>query len=162
MIEEINMSKKDEAVDAVDAVDAPEDDGKVRIRPNVEKYTSAKSASGAKSQHNGDPVATALAGATVAECTKILAELSDVSQKSITEKYAHLNVGQQRMNIGNRIRGAVNKLNKAEEGTGDKNLAAIAEPIGVAVAARIEKEAKAKADAAAKAEAKAKAETEAA
>lgn len=105
------------------------DDGKTVIRPDTENYTKAKAASGASSMHNGDPVALALAGATLEEAFKLAAEVCDVTQKEMREKYAHLNQGQQRMNAGNRIRGVVNKLNKAEAGSGDKFITELASGI---------------------------------
>lgn len=95
------------------------EDTKVTIRPNLETYTKGRAASGAMSHNNGDAVAQALVGANLDEVVKLGSEVLEVTQKELREKYAHLNVGQQRMNIGNRIRGAVNKMNKEKEGSGD-------------------------------------------
>lgn len=139
------------------AAEAAAEDGKTVIRPDISNYTKSKSASGKKSMHNGDPVAVMLDQATLEETTKIAAAVCEVTQKELTEKYAHLNIGQQRMNMGNRIRGVVNKLNKEEDGKGDKWLAEVAGPIREKVDSRIAKEAEAKAKAAEKA-AKEKAE----
>lgn len=129
---------------------------KTVIRPDVSNYQSARSASGSKSMHNGDAVACALVGATLAEVVKLGAEVLECTQKELTEKYAKLNIGQQRMNIGNRIRGVVNKMNKAEEGVGDKFITELASGVREAVDKRMaaetaEKEAKVKAAAEAKA-----------
>lgn len=78
------------------------------IRPNTENYTAARAASGSKSMHNGDAVAQALVGLTIEE-VKILAESMGVED---VNKYDKLNVGQIRMNLGNRIRGRVSAIDK--------------------------------------------------
>lgn len=141
------------------------EEGKVVIRPDLEGYSKARSASGAMSHNNGDAVATALQGATLEEVTKLGAEVLEMSQKELREKYAHLNIGQQRMNIGNRIRGVVNKMNKAEEGSGDSYITDVSSGMREAIDKRVAKEAAAKekaaAEAAAKAEAKAAAKDKA-
>jgi hypothetical protein len=49
--------------------------------------------------------------------------MGTVTSQDLQDKYAHLNVGQQRMNLGNRIRGSVNKMDKAvdkDAALGDK------------------------------------------
>lgn len=83
------------------------------------KYQKSKSASGNVSRNNGDAVATLLAGQPVDVVCKVAAEMCDVAAEDLEAKYAHLNVGQQRMNLGNKIRGAVNRMDKkadTEEG----------------------------------------------
>ena len=88
--------------------------GKTVIRPDTTDYKRAKSASGAMSQHNGDTVATRLAGFSVEQVAEAVAIMvPGTSSEGLMEKYAHLNVGQQRMALGNRLRGAINKANKA-------------------------------------------------
>ncbi len=144
-------SKKEEVVSA--------EGTKTVIRPNLEEYVTARAASGAKSQHNGDPVASALEGATLEEVTGLAVEI--VGDADLATKYNHLNLGQQRMNLGNRIRGVVNKMNKEKEGSGDKYITQMASSIRQEVKGR-EKEAQAEAKAkeqakAAKEQAKAKA-----
>lgn len=134
------------------------DEEKTIIRPDTSEYISARSASGAKSQHNGTPVALALEGATLDETYELASDILDTPVKELQEKYGHLNVGQQRMNLGNRIRGAIAKLNKEKEGSGDSALAKLAKPLRKTVEARTKAAAKAKAEkekAAAKAKAKA-------
>ena len=71
------------------------------IRPNTEKYISTRTAAGTKSMSNGDPVAKALEGLNNDE-VKEIAEQMGVED---VNKYDHLNPGQVRMNLGNRIRG---------------------------------------------------------
>lgn len=129
------------------------EESKVVIRPNVEEYVGTRSASGSKSYHTNDDVANALEGATVEEVKTVAAAIGvdDVN------KYDHLNAGQIRMNLGNRIRGLLAKMEKENEGSAVKALEKAAAGIRKAVtkrAADAEKEAeeKAKAKEAAKAE----------
>ena len=79
----------------------------VSIRVDKEKYNPARTASGTKSLNNGDPVALALAGLTLGE-VQSLAD-SFIGENDFRKRYAKLNPGMQRMNIGNRLRGAINK-----------------------------------------------------
>jgi len=138
-----------------------------------EKYQTVRTASGSKSLNNGDDVANALQGMNVDElyevATKFLGE-------DYREKYSNLNIGMQRMNLGNRIRGHVTKLNKTnaselakvKEGedapvqvTGEKQLENAIAPVAEKVAERTAKEAEdKKAKDAANAEAAAKAKKE--
>lgn len=158
---------------------------KTIIRANTEKYQRAKAASGAMSQHNGDTVAQTLAGLPL-ESVLVIANM--MTGSDLSGKYAHLNIGQQRMNLGNRIRGAVAKINKsidkaraalvtfealtdeAREGktapvvpsmTGEEALAAVAAEHVAAAKATAEAEAAAAAELKAKKEAEAKAKAEA-
>lgn len=105
---------------------------KTVIKVDPDKYQKAKSASGNASRNNGDAVATALAGQPLENVAAIAAEMCDVPAEDLLAKYAHLNVGQQRMNLGNKIRGAVNRMDKKskpEEGdiSGANYLAQIVE-----------------------------------
>jgi hypothetical protein len=122
--------------------DTPE---KTIVRPDTSKYTKAKAASGAITQHNGDAVAQAIEGATLDEVYGLTAEVLETSVSDLLAKYQHLNGGMQRMNLGNRIRGAVNKMNKAEGGSGDKYIAQLSTGVRQAVEARAEVAAAAKA-----------------
>lgn len=145
---------------------------KVRIEIPTDNYAKSRSASGSVSRHNGDVVASTLAGLTLDETVAIAVEVLDIAESDLRAKYEHLNVGQQRMNIGNRIRGAINKMNKAEDGSGDKYLVTVAEPFTIArdervaqaeaqkAAAKAEREAKAAEKAAAKAAKKESADEE--
>jgi hypothetical protein len=87
----------------------------VRIKPDLEKYVNGVSGSGKKTKNCGDEIAAALDGFTVEEIRAVASKMTDVSQKDLEAKYSHLNVGMQIMNLRNRIRGAVNKLDKAHE-----------------------------------------------
>lgn len=122
------------------------------VNANREGYTKSKSASGSASLHNGDPVATACEGMTIEDMFKMAKRMTG---EDYSEKYAKLNVGMQRMNLGNRIRGAISKLNKAgsspKEGeeanpnAGDEKFAQVSTPFVERTQKRIAKEAEAKA-----------------
>lgn len=79
------------------------------IQPNTENYTNTRTAGGKRSQHNGSPVAIALAGMTVDEI-KDVAEAMGIED---VDKYDKLNAGQVRMNLGNVIRGQISRIDKA-------------------------------------------------
>ncbi|AZS06540.1 hypothetical protein [Alteromonas phage ZP6] len=100
-------------------VEVTEEKTSKSIVADPSKYQKSKSASGNVSRNNGDAVATALTGQPIENVRAIAAEMCDVPAEDLEAKYAHLNVGQQRMNLGNKIRGAVNRMDKkadTEEG----------------------------------------------
>lgn len=82
--------------------EAPQTEGqatKTVIRPNMANYVPDKSGSGKRTHRTDDFVARSLAGKSVDEVKERASKLGiDV------EKWAHLNPGQQRMLIGNRLR----------------------------------------------------------
>jgi hypothetical protein len=140
---------------------AEEETKEVRIKPDLEKYVNGVSGSGKKTKNCGDPVAEALDGFTVEEIRSVASRMCDIPVKELTEKYEHLNVGMQIMNLRNRIRGAVNKLDKGHEAdkavvAGLPTLALETEKGQAAVAKRRAAAAKAADERAAKAAAKAK------
>lgn len=98
-----------------------QEDGAVKIRPELEKYTKTKTATGNVSYHSGDFVATTLAGLSLDEVRGLAVKVT--GQDELETKYGHLNPGQQRMNLGNRIRGAIAKRNKANDAEIAKALA---------------------------------------
>jgi hypothetical protein len=137
----------------------------VRIKPDLEKYVNGVSGSGKKTKNCGDEIAAALDGFTVEEIRAVASKMTDVTQKDLEAKYEHLNVGMQIMNLRNRIRGAVNKLDKAHEADkavvpGLKTLSYETEKGTAAVTKRRAAQAKAAEDRTAKAEANAKAKAE--
>lgn len=73
---------------------------------DLSAYKRVKSASGAASLICGDDVSKSLVGkdldAVYSTASKVLRE----SVVALRRQYKHLNVGMQRMNLGNRIRGA--------------------------------------------------------
>ena len=92
---------------------------KTSISPDLTKYQTGRSASGAKTMHSGDEVAQLLEGLTLEEVKDIAINL--IGDTDLETKYDRLNAGQQRMNLGNRIRGFVNKVNKEIEKAEAKN-----------------------------------------
>jgi hypothetical protein len=85
---------------------------KTSIRPKVEGMVKTKSGS----FHKDDFLGNALAGVTVEQVKLVAAEMG-----VDTGKYDHLNPGQQRMNIGNRLRA----LTTHKEGESEEKMAEI-------------------------------------
>lgn len=81
------------------------DMSEVEISPDLKHYKKTTAASGRKSYDVGDDIAKLLRGKELAEVYELAAKKLDCSVRSLKEKYGHLNVGQQRMNLGNRLRG---------------------------------------------------------
>jgi len=71
---------------------------------HYQRNTEVKTAGGHPSVTNGDAVAQRLMGLSLDDVYKDAAEVLGETQKSLKEKYAHLNPGMQRMNLGNRMR----------------------------------------------------------
>lgn len=89
---------------------APKAAGPVKIEAKRENYIDVRSASGSKSMNNGDPVASILQGMDVEQVCKVASGVVGKEEVAkLIPKYAHLNVGMQRMNIGNKIRAWYNK-----------------------------------------------------
>lgn len=85
-----------------------------------ENYVTTRTSSGGKSLHNNDTVANGLAGLNIDELyviagkfLKFPLKVSKATVEGIDEletAYGNLNVGMQRMNLGNRIRARVTKI----------------------------------------------------
>ena len=73
------------------------------------KYEVCLSASGKKSKDNADEVAIMLRGKTLDEVYEIAESWLIISAEELKARYAHLNAGQQRMNVGNRLRAYIKK-----------------------------------------------------
>lgn len=90
-----------------DNVEIAEEGKEPLVKINRENYVTTRSATGAKSLSNGDPVAMTLEGlgleALYGICNKLMKD------NEFQAKYGHLNSGMQRMNLGNRIRGFISK-----------------------------------------------------
>lgn len=71
-------------------------------------YSVVKSAEGNSSLDCGDELATKLRGSELDEVYGKAAKVLGESERSLRAKYKHLNPGMQRMNLGNRMRGALN------------------------------------------------------
>lgn len=73
---------------------------------DLSNYKEVKSASGNASLDNGDEVAKQLREKPLDDVYSIAAKVLREPVKALKARYEHLNVGMQRMNLGNRIRGA--------------------------------------------------------
>jgi hypothetical protein len=73
---------------------------------DLSKYRKVKTAGGNVSLDCGDAVAKKLEGKPLEDVYKETAKALDVSVKALRDRYQHLNTGMQRMNLGNRLRGA--------------------------------------------------------
>lgn len=80
---------------------------------NCTNYVKTVSAGGHFTLNNGDQLAQKLHGKELDDVYSIAAKELNETIKSLKAKYGHLNVGMQRMNLGNRIRGAM-ALEEAE------------------------------------------------
>lgn len=85
---------------------APATTGTV-IRPDTGHYVKVKSASGATSKACGDETSLLLAGATLDETYPFVAKVTGQEESVLREKYGTKNPGQQRMFLGNLIRGGL-------------------------------------------------------
>lgn len=84
-----------------------ESQSKVSIKPK-QSYTRSRASSGSASMHSGDVVATTCEGMT-------LEEVHALAESFCGKKfdYSDLNSGMQRMNLGNRIRGKIGSIDRA-------------------------------------------------
>lgn len=112
-----------------------------KIRPNLEGYQTAKSASGASTKICGDEVSKALLGATLGEAYKFVAGVVDVSETDLRTKYEGRNPGQQRMFLGNLIRGAFSGKDVEKASRVSKAFEAALPEFRVAIDARLSNEA---------------------
>lgn len=136
---------------------------------NLDKYfvSDVKTPTGRRTIDCADDVATALRGADIDAVYLNAAQTLGTSVDELRTQYGHLNIGMQRMNLGNRIRGAAAAKTKAEAKEAAAKVRAEAaearkvekakadEEKAAAAAARKEEAAKAKAAKAEKATAKA-------
>ena len=72
-------------------------------------YTKSKASSGKSSLHNGDDLATLLAGCEPEEVAQLADLVCESAAGTHYSKYSHLNQGQIRMNSGNKIRGRIKR-----------------------------------------------------
>lgn len=75
--------------------------------------TVTKSGDVKRSIDKGDAVALALRPMTLDQVIAHVAKACDVSQVSLRERFGHLNVGMQRMNLGNMLRKALKETANA-------------------------------------------------
>lgn len=74
---------------------------------DLTRYHTVISASGNSSLDNGDDVASTLRGKSLDEVYAIAAKATGMPQTQLRSNYGHLNPGMQRMNLGNKVRGAL-------------------------------------------------------
>jgi hypothetical protein len=120
-----------------------------KIRPNLEGYQTAKSAGGSSTKICGDKVSLALLGATLDESYGFVAEVTATPEADLRAKYGDKNPGQQRMFLGNLIRGASQSKDAEKkariEAAFDKALPAFREKIDTRLAAVAKEKEEAKA-----------------
>lgn len=88
---------------------------KAQYRTNLKTTTNKK---GQVRIDNDDQTAKALRDKSLDEIYSLAAKELGETQKALRERYGHLNTGMQRMNLGNRIRGA--KARKARTAAAKK------------------------------------------
>lgn len=76
--------------------------------PGYVKDREHKTESGNASVHCGDDVAKKLLGKSLDDIYKLTAKTCDIPESELRKKYSKLNLGMQRMNLGNRLRGVLN------------------------------------------------------
>lgn len=80
------------------------------IKPeSVAKYVVGVTGNGRKSKHNGDVVAVMFEGKTLEEVIILVAAETGASIEELSTRWAHLNNGMQRMNVGNFLRRHIKK-----------------------------------------------------
>lgn len=84
---------------------------------NLDRYfvSDVKTPTGRRTIDCADDVAEKLRGQVIDEVYTEAAEALETTVEELKAKYGHLNIGMQRMNLGNRIRGAAQAKVKAEE-----------------------------------------------
>ena len=107
------------AILAAEESDEGEEDGKEeplsRIKKYVKNYETVLASSGKKSKDSGDRVAVELRGLTLDAVYGAVATALDTDVETLIAKYCHLNEGQQRMCLGNRLRGLYRRQEAAAE-----------------------------------------------
>lgn len=102
-------SENPEAILAAETDPEAEEDTKeeplARISTYAKNYETVLASSGKKSKDSGDRVAVELRGLALSDVYAAVALALDVDTTSLIIKYKHLNDGQQRMCLGNRLRG---------------------------------------------------------
>lgn len=71
---------------------------------DLSKYVKSVTAGGNTSLNCGDAVAKKLDGKDLDAVYKLAAKTLDIPEKQLRDRYAKLNTGMQRMNLGNRMR----------------------------------------------------------
>lgn len=125
------------------------------IRPDVSRYQNVRAASGATSKICGDEVSVLLAGAALDEVYSFVSGVVGIDESDLRSKYGDKNPGQQRMFLGNLVRGGLNGKNEEKAERIRNNINQLHVSFRAGVDARL-KEAEAQKEAEAKAKAEAK------
>lgn len=80
---------------------------------DLSDYVAVKSAGGNSSLDCGDDLATKLRGMELDEVYALASKKLELPEKVLRARYANLNVGMQRMNLGNRMRAGTKGAPKA-------------------------------------------------
>ncbi len=88
--------------------DAAPKDGERLVQPDLSHYVTGKTEEGKRTIDIGDATAKQLRGLDLDAVYKLAAKALKVSESELRARYAKLNPGMQRMNLGNRMR-AVSK-----------------------------------------------------
>lgn len=110
--EEVELT---EAMIVADDDEEEKEDPLARMKKYASKYETVLASSGKKSKDSGDRVAVELRGLTLEAVYEAVAAGIDVSAEELVAKYCHLNDGQARMCLGNRLRGHYRRQEAAEE-----------------------------------------------
>lgn len=107
--EDDNYESEADDIANVEADLADDEDGEVAERSIVKRvyrvnYVNSYSAEGNSSKHNGDRVALMFEGKNLDEVYDTVARATGDDARAMKAKWSHLNVGQQRMLAGNKLR----------------------------------------------------------
>ena len=100
-----SKAKKDTKKTLAEATDAALIE-EVRLKPDHTKYGHAVKTDGKKAYDNGDPTATFLRSCSL---ERSYALVTAFGMPDMLPKYEHLNKGMQRMNLGNKLRGVLQR-----------------------------------------------------
>jgi len=116
-VRKVRASKVSElTTKTVKATEDDDDDDVVRLHPNMDNYVKGlgSTPSGRDTIDIDDDVAKQLRGMDFSTAAKAVARaMNEMGEKTtgaaLIEKYEHLNPGMQRMNLGNKLRGAIKR-----------------------------------------------------
>jgi len=87
---------------------------RINFAPYRDQYVKTRLEDGRRRVDSGDAVAVALRGADIEQVYNIVSTALGVSGEELRARYSHLNIGQQRMNLGNRLRAHNTRVENGE------------------------------------------------
>jgi hypothetical protein len=87
---------------------------KIDFAPYRDQYVKTRLEDGRRRVDSGDAVAVALRGADIEQVYTTVAAAIGVPAPELRARYSHLNIGQQRMNLGNRLRAHNKRVENGE------------------------------------------------